>query len=144
MQRRNVSVSGSNKKEKPRNFRGFTLIELVVVVTIIGILAAIATKQVGQVQAKAYISSMKADLRNFALAEESYFYDNGVYAANVSMIGDAGYTLTPAVTITVNEATRAGWSATAEHQRTPVKCYLFSEFAAPVGAATDVGNIVCN
>ena len=143
MQRRNVSVSDCAENGKTGNILGFTLVELVIVVTIIGRLAAIATKQVGQVQVKAHVTSMKADLRNFALAEESFFYDNGVYAANVGMIGDGGYTLTPAVSITVNEATKSGWSATAQHQRTPIKCYLFSEFAAPVGAATDVGNIVC-
>jgi prepilin-type N-terminal cleavage/methylation domain-containing protein len=143
MRRHNV-VSDSAEERRVRPISGFTLIELVVVVSIVGIVAAIATKQMGHTQVKAYVSAMKADLRNFALAEESYFYDNGVYASSDSMIGAAGFVLTPAVSITVNEATKSGWSATAEHQRTGIKCYLFSESAAPIGAATEVGNLVCS
>src|SRR6202162_3429896 len=53
--------------------RGFTLIELLIVVVIIGILAAIAIPKFGSTKEKAYIASMKADLRNLVTAEESYF-----------------------------------------------------------------------
>jgi prepilin-type N-terminal cleavage/methylation domain-containing protein len=142
--RRHKTVHCSVSTRKNLGSRGFTLIELVVVVLIIGILAAIVTRQMGQTQEKAYVSSMKADLRNFALAEESYFYDNGMYAANVGLTGTVGFTLTPGVTITVNEATKSGWSATTEHPRTSVKCYLFSEFAAPIGSATEIGTLLCS
>ncbi len=132
-------MAGGKKKNRKG---GFTLVELIVVVSLIGIIAAIALKQMGQTQVKAYVSSMKADLRNFALAEESYFYDNGMYASNASMVGDA-FIATPGVTITINEATKSGWSATTTHPRTSIKCYLFSEFAAPIGAATEAGTLVC-
>ncbi|MFI5281042.1 MAG: type IV pilin protein, partial [Gemmatimonadales bacterium] len=62
-----------------RNSRGFTLIELLIVVVIIGILAAIAIPKFGSTKEKAYIASMKADLRNLVTAEESYFADNVTY-----------------------------------------------------------------
>src|SRR2546428_7912594 len=57
------------------NRRGFTLIELLIVVVIIGILAAIAIPKFANTKEKAYISSMKSDLRNMVTAEEAYFAD---------------------------------------------------------------------
>src|SRR5215208_6202160 len=56
--------------------KGFTLIELLIVVVIIGILAAIAIPKFANTKEKAYLASMKSDLRNMATTEESYFADN--------------------------------------------------------------------
>ena len=68
-----------------RNTRkGFTLIELLIVVVIIGILAAIAIPKFASTKEKAYLATMKSDLRNLATAQEGYFADNKVY-----MAGDA-------------------------------------------------------
>ena len=57
---------------------GFTLIELLIVVVIIGILAAIAIPKFASTKEKAYLASMKSDLRNGATAQEGYFADNQV------------------------------------------------------------------
>ena len=54
-----------------RNKKGFTLIELLIVVVIIGILAAIAIPKFANTKEKAYVASMKADLRNLATYEEA-------------------------------------------------------------------------
>ena len=63
-----------------RSKKGFTLIELLIVVVIIGILAAIAIPKFANTKEKAYVASMKADLRNLATYEESYAADSsGVY-----------------------------------------------------------------
>src|SRR5439155_564687 len=63
------------------NRKGFTLIELLIVVVIIGILAAIAIPKFANTKAKAYIASMKSDLRNLVTAEEAYFADSVKYSA---------------------------------------------------------------
>ena len=63
-----------------RSKKGFTLIELLIVVVIIGILAAIAIPKFANTKEKAYVASMKADLRNLATYEESFAADSaGVY-----------------------------------------------------------------
>src|SRR6266487_4970400 len=54
------------------NRKGFTLIELLIVVVIIGILAAIAIPKFANTKEKAYLASMKSDLRNLITAEEAY------------------------------------------------------------------------
>lgn len=57
--------------------KAFTLIELLIVVAIIGILAAIAVPNFLNAQIRAKISRVQADQNAYALAIESYYLDNG-------------------------------------------------------------------
>ena len=67
------------RKLRPNNEKGFTLIELMIVVAIIGILAAIAIPQFSAYRERSYIASMKADCNTVRTAEEAYFVDNDTY-----------------------------------------------------------------
>jgi len=121
--------------------RGFTLIELLVVVVIIGMLAAIAIPKFTNTREKAYVSAMKTDLRNLATAEEAFFYDSAKYTTNFTLMANFSPTLGDSVTI--NEATSLGWSATIASLNTGRRCYVFSGAATPPGTATIEGNISC-
>ena len=61
---------------------GFTLIELMIVIAIIGILAAIAIPQFSAYRTRSYNSASKADLRNAATAQEAYQVDEQTYKAD--------------------------------------------------------------
>lgn len=59
--------------------RAFTLIELLIVVAIIGILAAIAVPNFMNAQIRAKIARVEADHKNIGTALETYFIDNNAY-----------------------------------------------------------------
>jgi general secretion pathway protein G len=62
-----------------RNQRGFSLIELIVVVTIIGILAGIALINVGTAQRKARETALKQDLYEIRKAIDNFYADKQRY-----------------------------------------------------------------
>ena len=104
--------------------KGFTLIELLIVVVIIGILAAIAIPKFANTKEKAYIASMKSDLRNLVTAQEAYFSDNNSsYAASTGAMG-TNYKPSTGVTVTMGAVTATGWTATAGHGSTTKTCAL--------------------
>ena len=70
------------KMNKMKNQKGFTLIELMIVIAIIGILAAIAIPQFSAYRMRAYNSAAQSDLRNCATAQEAYFVDEQTYGAH--------------------------------------------------------------
>ena len=97
--------------------KGFTLIELLIVVVIIGILAAIAIPKFANTKEKAYLASMKSDLRNMATTQESYFADNQVYVAGTASNTTGGtsslYGFVPSAGVTVTAAASAPKATTA-------------------------------
>ena len=64
-----------------KSTKGFTLIELMIVVAIIGILAAIAIPNFLRFQLKSKSSEGKVNLAAIRTAEESYFAEYGTYIA---------------------------------------------------------------
>ena len=67
------------RKMLKRGQKGFTLIELMIVIAIIGILAAIALPQFAAYRKKAYNSAAVSDLKNFQTSMEAAFADNQNY-----------------------------------------------------------------
>jgi prepilin-type N-terminal cleavage/methylation domain-containing protein len=126
------------------NRQGFTLIELLIVVVIIGILAAVAIPKFSATKGKAYVATMKSDLKNLASAQEAYYYDNSIYYDGV--IPDPAIPFSASIGVAVNivSADVAGWSATSSYAGIPNICAVYVGTAAPPAPATIEGSPACN
>jgi type IV pilus assembly protein PilA len=129
-----------------RSRQGFTLIELLVVVVIIGILAAIAIPKFANTKEKALVAAMKSDLRNLAGTQEAFWNQNQIYYKGAIPDPALKYQTSPGVSVTILEATSAGWSAKAEGAPvTKAVCWIFyGTIAVPVPPASADAAVACN
>ncbi|MDZ4674048.1 MAG: type II secretion system protein [Gemmatimonadota bacterium] len=108
------------------NRSGFSLVELLVVVAILGILATLGLPRLNTMRERAVVASMISDLRNLASAQVAFYstyqdFANGVAPQEVPGPGGRGrvaLTPSPGNVIVVrrrgpNNANGEGWSATA-------------------------------
>ena len=104
---------------------GFTLIEVLVVMVVLAILSGIAIAQYLGTKDAAYVASMKADLRNFALYETNYHIDSqGTYFSGNGAA--QGFVPTAGVTIaaTADLGPPPTWHAVATHNKTSKTCSI--------------------
>ncbi len=121
--------------------KGFTLIELLIVVVIIGILAAVAIPKFSNTKEKAYVASMKSDLKNLVSVEESHFADHSMYG-DADAVKKAPYTFTTSKgnAITAISGDSVGWSATISNGSAKQSCSIFSGDPAKGAAQTNKGD----
>jgi len=78
-------------KQRRKNQSGFTLIELIVVVTIIGILAAVAISNVRYAQQKARESALRHDLFVMRKSIDDYYADKQKYPESLQTLAQDKY-----------------------------------------------------
>ena len=76
---------------KLRNTKGFTLIELMIVVVIIGILAAIAIPKFGNASARAKEKEADGILKQVYTLQQTYYAQWGTFAGSVANLQSVGF-----------------------------------------------------
>jgi type IV pilus assembly protein PilA len=99
------------KINKKRGQKGFTLIELMIVIAIIGILAAIAIPQFTKFKQRGYASAVKQDLRNAYTAAQGFFTETPNGTVTAANLGTYGYVKSAdCSTVVVGAGTQAALS----------------------------------
>jgi type IV pilus assembly protein PilA len=95
--------------------KGFTLIELMIVIAIIGILAAIAIPQFTAYRQRGFNAAAQSDLRNAATAQEAYYTDSNIYSSAVADLTTRGYTASANVSMNSIAGDANGYTMTTQH-----------------------------
>lgn len=129
---------------------GFTLIEMMIVIAIIGIIAAFAYPSYVEQVRKSKRSDAKIALQQIAQRQESHFIKNYAYAASLTALGYAADTIPSPednYQITVNAATATSYilqatPSTGSSQEKDSKCASFTLDHMGRRVAKDSGGVV--
>lgn len=104
------------KLNNSKNQEGFTLIELMIVIAIIGILAAIAIPNFISYRKRSYNTAANADIKNLYTAAQAYYTDSPAGEPTLDDLKAYGFRQTQDVTVNVTAATQDNFAATTAHE----------------------------
>lgn len=97
--------------------KGFTMIELLTVMLVIGALSSMAVPRFREYKSRALIATMQSDLGNLKIAQESYWAEHLRYATDTARL-EFRISTNVAISITSQDVT-GGYTAVAKHSNAP-------------------------
>ena len=110
-------------EQMKRKRKGFTLIEVMIVMVILSILCAITIPRFANTKQRTYVTAMRADLRNLATYQEMYAADSlGNYFSGDGLAQGFHPSQSVTVTATAVPGPPSSWTANAIHSLTTKTC----------------------
>ena len=121
------------------NRRGFTFIELLTVMIVIGLLTTVGVPRIRSMKERSYQATLRSDLGALRTAQEVYFAEHQQYATNVVAL-DMRLSRNVTVTIESTDPYR-GWKAAAHHAWLNTPC---TTAAGADAVGVEAGAILCS
>jgi len=121
------------------NRPGFTFIELLTVMIVIGLLASIGVPRIRTMKERAYQATLRSDLGALRTAQEAYYAENQSYTTDVTALD---MRLSSHVTVTIESSDpQRGWKAAARHMWLNTPCTTATGIDA---VGVESGAIICS
>ena len=121
------------------NRSGFTFVELLTVMVVMGVLAGIGIPRIRNMKERSYQATLRSDLGTLRTAEEAYYAENLRYATDLTLLD---FRLSSNVQITIESTDPVkGWRAVARHLWLQTPC---STAVGPDAVGAESGAIVCS
>jgi prepilin-type N-terminal cleavage/methylation domain-containing protein len=131
-------------RETPKTMRrsnrpGFTFIELLTVLVVMGALASIGVPRIRNMKERSYQATLRSDLGALRTAEEAYFAENLRYTTDLTALE---FRRSTNVTITIESSDPLkGWRAAARHLWLATPC---TTATGPDAVGVESGAVVCS
>jgi type IV pilus assembly protein PilA len=121
-----------------RKTSGFTVIELMVIVVVIGILALIAIPEYASYRKQGFRAAVRTDIRNAAIAQEAYFAAHAKYqdAAPATAANLPGFAPSDRVLISVAVTGSNQFMVTGTHTNCGATTWSYDNISGAITDAT--------
>ena len=115
------------------------MIELLTVMLVIGVLAAIGIPRIRNMKERSYQATLRSDLGALRTAQEAYYAENLRYTTDLTALD---FRRSSHVTITIESSDEVkGWRASAKHDWLATPC---TTAAGPDAVGVEAGAIICS
>ncbi|HEX6942271.1 MAG TPA: prepilin-type N-terminal cleavage/methylation domain-containing protein [Gemmatimonadaceae bacterium] len=119
--------------------KGFTFVELLVVMLLLGALSSMAVPRFREYKTRALIAAMQSDLANLKISEEEYFSEHLKYATDTSLL-EFRNTVNVSIALTSQDV-NGGYTAIATHANVPGR--QCQTAIGPEAAPREPGAVFC-
>jgi prepilin-type N-terminal cleavage/methylation domain-containing protein len=121
------------------NRPGFTFIEVLIVMVVMGVLAGIGVPRIRNMKERSYQATLRSDLGALRTAQEAFYAENLRYATDVSSL-ELRLSTNVSVDIESTDPLK-GWRASARHAWLATPC---TTAAGPDAVGVEAGAIICS